>query len=360
MRKLYFLAILSLSSFLINSCSTEAEIIEEPVIAEELVNLQFGPMLTELQFMAPNQQTQNNDNPQQDNNFEEQQEFMQTCVSAIPAFLDIVLSRDGNMMLGDMDAPVRIPIHQTPFSDPNGNGNGQPVYFTQESPALQLPPGTYQLEYATVLNADEEIVWLAPRMGDTPGNLANLVDNPLPLSINLAAHTKPYVPLDVICYDDRIVNRYGYIFFDIYGVELLQFCIFGNYCDENGRHYSAYFAVDIWRYSGNPENPKGSVLYSGLENAIWIEDDFENGISTEGATTLCLQLPDGPGPDQYYVEITLLPGFGNSETELIRAGVISDDDIRSLFDGPGSLDPYHFRAGCSNIDSPDFFGMGEE
>ena len=102
------------------------------------------------------------------------------------------------------------------------------------------------------------------------------------------------------------------------------------------------------------------MLYSGLENAIWIEDDFENGISTEGATTLCLQLPDGPGPDQYYVELTLLPGFGNSENELIRVGVISDDDVRSLFDGPGSLDPYHFRAGCSNIDSPDFFGMGEE
>ncbi len=353
MRNLYLLTAFCSIFIITNSCTTDSELIEEPPVAEELINLQFGPMLNDVLFLESGQQTQNDEEPQ------EQEDFMQNCVSAIPAFLDVVLSRDGNIMLGDMDAPVRIPIHQTPFNDPNGD-NDPPVYFTEESPALQLPPGTYQLEYATVLDSNEDIVWLAPRMDDTSGNLANLVDNPLPLSINLNSGGKPYVPLDVICFDDRIVNRYGYIFFDIQGVEIIEFCIFGNYCDENGRHHSAYFSVDLWKYSGDPENPKGDNLYSGLENAIWVEDDFENEEATYGATTLCLQLPDGPGLDEYYMEISLLPGLGNSEEELIRAGVITDEDVRALFDGPDALDPFHFRAGCDNSDSPDLFGLGED
>lgn len=357
MRKLYLLTVFCFL-FTINSCTTDSELIEEPPVAEDLISLQFGPVLNDVVFLSSSQQSQQDGNTEGNNNLMPQYEFMQNCVSAIPAFLDIVLSRDGNIMLGDMDAPVRIPIHQIPFSDPNGGGNSQPVYFTQESPALQLQPGTYQLEYATVLDSNEDMIWLAPRMGDTPGNLANLVDNPLPLSIDLRSGGKPYVPLDVICFDDRIVNRYGYTFFDIQGVEIIEFCIFGNYCDENGRHHSAHFSVDIWKYSGDPENPKGENLYSGQENAIWVEDDFENGVSTEGATTLCLQLPDAAGLDEYYIEISLLPGSGNSEEELIRAGIITDEDVRDLFDGPGAMDPYHFREGCNNSDSPDLFEAG--
>ncbi|WP_081212421.1 hypothetical protein [Salegentibacter sediminis] len=357
MRKLYLLTAFC-SILTINSCTTDAELMEELPVAEDLISLRFGPVLNDVVFLNSGQQSQQSENTEANNNIKEQDEFMQNCESAIPAFLDIVLSRDGNIMLGEMDAPVRIPIHQIPFNDPNG-GNSQPVYFTQESPALQLPPGSYQLEYATVLDSNENMIWLAPRMGDTPGNLANLVDNPLPLSIDLGSGGKPYVPLDVICFDDRIVNRYGYIFFDIQGLEIIEFCIFGNYCDENGRHYSAHFSVDIWKYSGDPENPKGENLYSGLENAIWVEDDFENGMSTEGATTLCVQLPDAAGLDEYYMEINLLPGFANSEEELIRAGVITDEDVRALFDGPGAMDPFHFREGCTKSDSPDLFGLGQ-
>ena len=357
MRNLYLLTILCSVLTITNSCTSDAELMEEPLLSEELISLQFGPVLNEMTFFSPGQQSQ--EDPEENSNLEEQDEFIQQCATAIPAFLDIVLSRDGNIMLGEMGAPVRIPIHQTPFNDPNG-GTAQPVYFTEESTALQLPPGTYQLEYASVLDANEDMVWMAPRMDDSPGNLANLVDNPLPLSINLSSGVKPYVPLDVICFDDRIVNRYGYVFFDIHAVEIIEFCIFGNYCDENGRHYSAYFSVDVWKYSGDAENPKGEILYTGLENAIWIEDDFENGVSTEGATTLCMKLPDGPGLDQYYMEINLLPGFGNSEEELIRAGVITDEDVRALFDGAQAMDPYHLRAGCSNLDTPDLFGLGED
>ncbi|HEY9184654.1 MAG TPA: hypothetical protein VIM94_04960 [Salegentibacter sp.] len=352
MRNLYLLSLFCSVFMSINSCTTDSELTEETPVAEELISLQFGPVLNNALFLAPGEEIQSDENPQKE------EDFMQNCVSAIPAFMDIVLSRDGNIMLGDMDAPVRIPIYQAPFNDPNG-GDDQPVFFTEESPALQLPPGTYQLEYATVLDAAENIVWLAPRMDDTSGNLANLVDSPLPLSINLNSGGKPYVPLDVICFDDRIVNRYGYIFFDIQGVEVIEFCIFGNYCDENGRHHSAHFSIDLWKYSGNPENPKADILYSGLENAIWVEDDFQNQEATYGATSLCMQLPDGPGLDEYYIEINLLPGFGNSEEELIRAGVITDADVHALFDGPNALDPFHFREGCGNIDSPDLFGVGE-
>src|SRR5690606_17242256 len=137
------------------------------------------------------------------------------------------------------------------------------------------------------------------------------------------------------------VNEYGYLFFDLELHRAIQLCFFGNYCDEYGKHAEAVlFLVSLWKYSGNSEAPKGEILYEDADNAILIEDDFENGISTTYAVPICLTLPDTPGLDQYYLEITLLDGLGYEVQGklLIRSGVMTDEDIRSLFEGENRLD----------------------
>lgn len=266
------------------------------------------------------------------------------CSVSTPAFVDVVVTLSGEPVAGTFEEPLRLTVGQ----DSDG------TYFTLEDPELELEPGIYSLEYFSVLNADLEMIWLAPREEAGEENFAGLVDSPLPQAIDLRTFTKKYVNVDVLCFDDRQVNSYGYLFFDLELNEAIEFCIFGNFCDENGRHAEGVrFAVSVWNYSGEEAAPKAEIIHENEENAIVIEDDFENGISTIYAIPVCLSLPDGPGLDQYYVEITLLD---EPNTPLIRSGVISDDDVRSLFDGEDSLDYYHFREGNCNLeDSPVLF-----
>lgn len=270
------------------------------------------------------------------------------CSENAPAFVEVVVTHHGVQIAGTFQQPLRLTVQR----DSQGN------YFTAETPELELDPDTYSLEYLRVLDANLQVIWIAPRQEEGEINFAGLVDSPLPLEIDLRAGTKKYVNVDVLCFDNRLVNYYGYLFFDLQTNEAIKFCIFGNYCDDNGRHIDAVsFSVSVWNFSGDDAAPKGNVLYEHLQNAIWITDDFENGISETGYSPICIALPDTGGQDQYYFEITVLGGVGSSApNSLIRRGVITDEEVRSLYDGEDRVDYYHFREGNCNLDdSPNLF-----
>src|SRR5690606_14446181 len=143
---------------------------------------------------------------------------------------------------------------------------------------------------------------------------------PLPLAIQLGAGTKKYVDVPVVCFDDRFVNEYGYLFFDIETGEAHEFCVFGNYCDEAGRHFPAHFEVNIWHYS---DGERGALIVSE-ENEV---SEDENG--DFAGSTVCVALPDTDGLDEYYIEITLLDSeaYGDVENGVIREGVFNDDTV---------------------------------
>lgn len=275
------------------------------------------------------------------------------CSGAIPAFVEIILSRNGVVILGTENEPFRVNLNPNPTDT---NGDGTPEYFTEESSSLELEPGTYTLEYFTVLDADETVIWIAPiENGNGDGVYTHVMDE-LPLDIELGAGVKKYVSIDVLCFDDRNVNQYGYLFFELNEVQAIEFCIFGNYCFEDGRHAEAVrYMVDVWLYSGDPSNPAGEAIYTDLESAILITD-YEDYAET-AAVPLCITLPDHlSGIDQYYFEITLLDY--EPENTIIRSGVITDEDVRSLFDGASNVEYYHFREGnCGMEDSPVLFPL---
>ena len=58
------------------------------------------------------------------------------------------------------------------------------------------------------------------------------------------------------------------------------------------------------------------------------------------------------------MEIRLLnsDAYGEVAEEVIRSGIISEEDVRSLFDGENEIEYFHFRAGCENVDEPQLFG----
>ena len=312
--------------FMLFSCSDDTEIQTET--EQEITTVSFAAVLNDLFADQGNTKQQQGNLPE--------------CAEAPPAFVDVVLTQEGTPVAGTFQEPLRLLVSQ----DAQGN------YFTLESTELELPRGIYTLEYFSVLDENEQVIWLAP----AGGNFAELVNSPLPLDIDLRGRTKRYIDVDVLCFDDRQVNEYGYLFFDLELHRAIELCIFGNFCDEYGKHAEAVlFSVSLWNYSGNAEDPKGEILYEDSENVIVVEDDFENGISTTYAVPVCLTLPDTPGLDQYYLEITLFDGLGYEApgAPVIRSGVMTDEDIRSLFEGENRLDFYHFREGNCNLeDSP--------
>ena len=324
-----YLGAITVVCLLFTSCSKDEEF-REP--ESEKASLSFGSLL--------------NDLVSEKAALKQALEDMPECTEGIPAYVEVALSQDGAWVVGSDTDPLRVDLNPTPD---DFDGDGEDNYFTEESSELELEPGTYSLEYFTVFDAEGTMLWMAPR---SMGSFAGLVDTPLPLTIALGAGAKKYVSVDVLCFDDRMVNEYGYLFFDIEEYQVIEFCVFGNFCDEGGRHFPAHFSVSAWTYSGNPEAPMGNLLHEDIMNNVGTNNDGD-----DFADPLCLTLPNGSGTDEYYIEITLLDSDAyDTEAHVIRSGVISDQDVMALFSGDSENEYFHFReGGCEASDSPPLF-----
>lgn len=271
------------------------------------------------------------------------------CINGEPAYVQVALKdSEGNWVAdedGDDNNFIDIPVIYN---------NDEDIWFTESSMDLELPQGIYSLEYFGVLTENDEVLWIAPRENDDYGPISfqDFVSDPLPISIDLRNGVKKYVNVEVLCFDDRLVNEYGYLFFDIDTTEIINFCVFGNYCTENGRHYPANFRIDIWTYSGDPDSPMGTPLFDENNPFINVVGTYDNG--DDFAEPICIALPNKEGEDSYYAEISLIDfNSGETEGELIRSGVFSDQDVMNLYSGAENTEYYHFReGGCTTVDSP--------
>ncbi len=263
------------------------------------------------------------------------------CSDAAPSYVEVVLS--GTESVGTAEDPLVISVSPNPG---DYDDDGEDEYFTEESSELELTPGAYTLEHFVVYDDDDNVIWVAPMAGSA---LEAYVDVTLPISFDLGAGTKRYIDVEVLCYDDRDVNEYGYLFFDIETTEAIEFCIFGNFCPPSGRHYVAEYTVSVWSYE---DDEIGTQLYTDVPNNVEINEDGDYA-----GDPLCFALPDTEGLDEYYFEITLQDSdaYGDIENRVIRAGVIDDNLVRTFFDGENNLDYYHFEEGnCGGEDTPIF------
>lgn len=313
-----YLCLIAMTVLVFASCTKD-----EPAVAEDSANkssLSFGAIVNDLASKSADKQSAPDDFPM--------------CSDDTPTYVEIVLSQDGSPVVGSTEEPFRVNLVAGEV-------------FTEETPQLELDPGNYSLDHFMVYNDMDEVIWVAPKGGP----LADFIDHPLPLDINLGAGVKKYVDVSVLCYDDRDVNEYGYLFFDIDTNQAIEFCVFGNYCDPTGRHYPAQFSVDVWMWN---DGAQGAQIHSGVTNTVAL-----NEYGDYAGTPACLPLPDLEGEDEYYFEITLLnsEAYGDIEERVIRTGVITDQVVRNFFDGEDNLDYYHFREGegCENDDTPPIF-----
>lgn len=309
-----YLCFVAIFAMLFTSCSKEDETLTD---RSDKASLSFGAIVQDLAAKAATKQSTTDDLPQ--------------CSDDVPSYVEIVLSQVGSPVVGTVESPFHIDLVA-----------GQ--LFTEEVPELELTPGTYSLDHFMVYNEAGDLIWVAPK----GGVLADWVENSLPLSIELGAGVKKYVDVSVLCYDNRDVREYGYLFFDIDTNEAIEMCVFGNYCDDTGRHYPAHFSLDVYNYSNGQQ---GDLIHDDLTNTVTLD---ENG--DYAGTPICFPLPDKEGQDEYYIEVTLLSSdaYGNVTEEIVKTAIVTDDEVKALFDGDDNLDYAHFRVGCSTDSDPIF------
>lgn len=237
------------------------------------------------------------------------------CSDAEPAYVDIVAT--GPMNIGSIAAPFRVDLEAA----------GETYVTAQDEELTDVPAGDYQLTYFVVYDAENNPIWIAP----TAGNYEQFVEEPLPLDFTVQSGEDTEVSVDVLCFENRILNEFGNLFFSLDPHMAIEFCIVGNTCGAG----DASFSTTV--YSGSDNT--GSLLYMDMAN-------------TPGEA-LCMALPDLDGEDQYYFEISM-------DGAVIRSGVITDADVKALHDGETNIDPYIFYEGdsCTSTDSPDLFGTG--
>lgn len=306
----FYLSFLAVFALLLTSCSKDEDSGTSP--DSDKATLSFGAIVQDLANKSTNKQSEIADMP--------------VCVEDAPAYVEIVLMQGDAEIVGTLSDPFRVDLVA-----------GQ--IFTKEVPELELEPGNYTLEHFSVYNAEGDLTWIAPK----GGVLAEFVDSPLPLNISLGAGVKKYVDVSVLCFDDRDVNEYGYLFFELDTNEAFEYCFFANYCTPEGRHWPARFSVEI--------SIDGEVLYSANENINNV------GVNNDGdfyAEPICFALPnlDEYTDDEAYIDYVLVlqdwDGAYGDVDQMVLQGSLSRNDVTANFDGDNNVFYDHQRFGCDD------------
>ncbi|QYA25999.1 hypothetical protein G3I01_10895 [Gramella sp. MT6] len=328
-----YMAFFALIALLFSSCSKDETVNVDGDVADNAASIYFGPVLADLGNQFSRQQEQ--DIPE--------------CSTDDPAYAQIKLT------YGEDDTPVEVVVEI--LQDDQG-------LFTAYDDALEIPIPSGETTVSVTLTdfvvwndvdgAPGMPIWVAPKEGS---EYAQFVSDPLSNTFNLRAGSKNYVNVDVICFDDRDVNLYGYQFFDINPVPLYEFCVFANYCTDAGRHYTADYTFAIYEYDAEAEDGKGEMIYEGLSPETGNDD------GTYWADPLCVVIP-GPGDvasDQPYLvfEATLSDWDGyytaEEDDESVITETLSWDMIQMLFDEDGSdetTEYWHIFFNCASDDGP--------
>ena len=329
----FYAAICAVFALVLTSCSTE-EVSSDVNVSDDVASLYLGPVLNAA-------------------NLTRQQEVeTPECSEEAPAFAQIRLE------YGESNTEVTTIVEI--LVDDQG-------LFTAYSEDLEIPIPSGETSVSVTVTdfvvwSDDgdgnpgEIIWVAPKEGS---EYAQFVDDPLDITFDLRAGSKNYINVDVICLDDRDVNLYGYQFFDITPVPLYEFCIFANYCSDEGRHYTANYDFSLYYYDGNREDGKGEMIYSDLSPETGVDD------GTYWADPLCVAIPGYDGEDSslpYLVFEATVKDWPNYYTvdgaETTITTEVSWDVIQLLLDRDGddeTTNYWHIFFNCDEEDGPSGF-----
>ncbi|MBZ9630493.1 hypothetical protein LB465_06845 [Salegentibacter sp. LM13S] len=320
--------ILAIFALIFTSCSKDENSGVEQQVSEGVAELYLGPVL----------------NAEIRKAFQKQEAELPECSEDAPAYAQI------SLVYGDADSPVDVIV---PILIDGTD------LFTDYDEALEIPVASGETTVSVTLNdflvwnddggAPGEVIWAAPKTGS---DFAGIVSQSLPFSWDLRAGSKTYTDVEVLCFDDRDVNLYGYQFFDIVPVEIYEFCVFANYCNDAGRHFTANYTFDI-TYIGNEND---IPLYTGEMPMTGNTEDDDSG--DWYADPLCLAIPApiyGEGPDTDYIRVTAT--LANWDANYPAPGAvdpISEDlswnEVQSFFVDGDNINYWHIFFNCEDDD----------
>ena len=320
--------ILALFALIFTSCSKDENSGVEQQVSDEVAELYLGPVL----------------NAEIRKALQKQEADLPECSDDAPAYAQI------SLVYGDADTPVDVIV---PIII---DGND---LFTAYDEALEIPVASGETTVSVTLNdflvwnddggAPGEVIWAAPKTGSDFGGI---VSQSLPFSWDLRAGSKTYTDVEVLCFDDREVNLYGYQFFDLVPVEIYEFCVFANYCNDAGRHFTANYTFDI-TYIGDDNN---IPLYTGEMPMTGNTEDDDSG--DWYADPLCLAIPApiyGEGPDTDYIRVTAT--LANWDANYPAPGAVdpisadlSWNEVQSFFVDDDNMDYWHIFFNCGDDD----------
>jgi len=307
------------------SCSTEN--VEAPIddTNAQFTTLTFGAVLNDLANKA-----------MQKGHFDQ----VPTCADAEPAVAVIEFSYGGS----DYSATVDI------LSDASG-------YFTAYSDDLKIPVPSNGSTMVTVTgfmvyDGDTSVfsdafyspihgnlIWIAPKGDDA--QFDGYVEEALPVVFEVFPGTKPYFDIEVLCFDRRLVNEYGYVFFDILPKTVYPLCLFVNYCNVDDRHWVADYSIDL--YFGT--NANGIKLYDHTNPMAMATTGVKEGEFY--ADPLCLVIPGPPanlGNDAPYLYLVIYPeDWANSYGDIDNTPVpvqLSWNMVNALLNDDGTTNEY--------------------
>lgn len=316
-----YIALVAVFAMMFTSCSKDesSKVLDDAEL--QAVEITFGASLNDLVDRAAQSISKDHFNTIPD------------CSDAEPAVARIDFSYGGSSYQTDVAI----------LKDANG-------YFTDYSEDLKiLVPNngqvTISLDGFMVYDGDPDttgnLIWVAPKESD--GDFDGYVDQALPFDFTVEDGTKPYIDVEVLCFDRRMVNEYGYVFFDILPEVIYPLCLFVNYCDEDGRHYVADYSIDL--YFG--EDASGIQLYDHTESsAMASTGDYGDG--QYYADPLCLVVPGPPAnldDNEPYLYMVLYPqdwdGTSDIDNSPIQGITLSWNMVKSLLNGDGTTNEYY-------------------
>jgi len=323
------IACIAVFAMLFTSCSKDENPMQDG--NTEKATLSFGASLNDLLNKQPATKSHFSDVPE--------------CSDAEPATVKVVGSQAGAGGTSTFTLDV--------LSD-DLDGDGNMDYFTDYSEDLELEPGTYILEQFIVYDVDGNVIWVAPIDEDGSGEYDGYVDNALPLSIDLKAGVKKYVDVEVLCFDDREANQYGYLFFDLIPKKLHELCFFVNYCTDNGRHYTANYSLDLWYVNDDEDDDSNQIIDGNMPVTGMNGEDYF-------ASPLCVAVPEPlygeAADDEYlYYELTLEDwegNYGDVADGTTISGYLTWDEVQALLDKDGdddTVDYLHLSFNCGDDD----------
>ncbi|WP_148264612.1 hypothetical protein [Christiangramia forsetii] len=319
---------------LLAGCSKEEDsMISEP--STQNVSLEFGAVLNDLANKVMNKTIHNQ---------------LPNCNNGVPKLARITVSYNGEARTVDLNI----------LSDGT-------TYYTDYSEELKIPvkvssDGDDSNDFTKVTlseflvydaNPDNggKLVWIAPK-GDS--DFSGYVDKPLPFDITVRPGTKKYVELEVLCFDERMANEYGYLSFVLTTEKLFNLCFFANYCDDNGRHYPANYSIDLFVLNEDGEQIQ---IYAGGEHGTMPDiGQYDDG--EYFGRPLCLAVPgppDGVAGDEDYLFYTIIPEdweslYGNIDNIPLAAEGLNWNEVQALYNDDGETQEYiHILINCEEV-----------